>query len=221
MLLATHLRGFRCSGFSLALAALAALAAGCTGRQTADQALDTALKVNGGQREPTAKFSGTVQIDGMPPGDTRPAVTLIILYDPKNPPTPTRLPMYAVCNPDDGSFEFTTYDKGDGVPTGSYIVLFAQMEQVMMMNRGFYPPDKLKNLYNDPDTSKFKVEVTAPGKSDWLFELEVQGKNSNNSPGPKAIKEIRLGSTGFRRDGWPSAVPTLDAPLRRRTNGTV
>jgi len=221
MLLATHFRAFRCSGFSLALAAIAALAAGCGGHQTADQALDNALKVVGDQREPTAQFSGRVLIDGMPPGDTRPAATLIILYDPKNPPTPTRLPMYAVCNPDDGSFEFTTYNKGDGVPPGSYTVLFAQMEQVLMMNRGFYPPDKFKNLYNDPNTSKFKVEVTAPGKSDWLFELEVEGKNPNNNPGPQAIKEIRLGSSGFRRDWWPASVPALDARLRRGTNGTV
>ncbi len=78
------------------------------------------------------------------------------------------------------------------MPTGSYIVLFAQMEQVLMMNTGFYPPDRLKNLYNDPDKSSFKVEVTAPGKSDWLFELEVAGKEPNDSPGPQAIKEIRL-----------------------------
>jgi hypothetical protein len=193
MLLATHLRVFRCRGFSLALAACVALAAGCSGRQSADQALDNALKAVGDQRGPTAKFSGRVLIDGNPPGETRPAATLIILYDPKNPPTSTRLPMYAVCNPEDGSFEFTTYNKGDGVKPGSYVVLFAQMEQVLMINTGFYPPDKFKNLYNDPDTSKFKVDVTEPGQSDLLFKLEVEGKEPNKNPGPQAIKEIRLG----------------------------
>jgi hypothetical protein len=179
-------------GLTFALLSLVAFAVGCSGRPSADQALDNALKAVGGTRASVAKFSGKVRIDGRPPGDIRPAATVIILYDPKKPPTSSRLPIYAVCKPADGSFEFTTYNKGDGVPTGSYIVLFTQMEQVMMMNAGFYPPDRLKNLYNDPDKSSFKVEVTAPGKSDWLFELEFAGKEPNDSPGPQAIKEIRL-----------------------------
>jgi hypothetical protein len=106
------------------------------------------------------------------------------LYDPKKPPTSSRLPIYAVCKSEDGSLEFTTYNKGDGVPSGSSIVRFAQMEQVLVMNAGFYPPDRRKNLYNDPDKSAFKVEVTAPGKSDWLFELEIAGKEPNDSPRP-------------------------------------
>jgi hypothetical protein len=179
-------------GLTFAMLTLGAFALGCSGRQSADQALDNALKTVGGQRASVAKFAGKVLIDGKPPGDIRPAATLIILYDPKNPPTSSRLPIYAVCKPDDGSFEFTTYNKGDGVPTGSYIVLFAQMEQILMINTGFYPPDRFKNLYNDPETSAFKIEVTAPGKSDWLFELEVAGKEPNDSPGPQAIKQIRL-----------------------------
>jgi hypothetical protein len=177
---------------SFALLSIGVFTVGCSGTQSADQALDKALKATGGQREAVAKFSGKVLIDGKPPGDIRPAATVIILYDPKKPPTSLRLPMYAVCKSPDGSFEFTTYNKGDGVPPGSYIVLFAQLDQSLMMNRGFYPPDRLKNLYNDPDKSPFKIEVTAPGKSDWLFELEVAGKEPNDSPGPQTIKEIRL-----------------------------
>ena|ERR1700722_288502 len=178
--------------FAVALLSLSAFAVGCSGRPSADQALDKALKAVGGQRASVAKFAGKVVIDSRPPGDIRPAATVIILYDPKKPPTSSHLPIYAVCKPEDGSFEFTTYDKGDGVPTGSYIVLFAQMEQVLMMNTGFYPPDRLKNLYNDPEKSTFKIDVTAPGKTDWLFELEVAGKEPNDSPGSQAIKEIRL-----------------------------
>src|ERR1700728_3331777 len=146
-------------GLTFALLSLVAFAVGCSGRPSADQALDNALKAVGGTRASVAKFSGKVRIDDRPPGDIRPAATVIILYDPKKPPTSSRLPIYAVCKPADGSFEFTTYNKGDGVPTGSYIVLFTQMEQVMMMNAGFYPPDRLKNLYNNPDKSSFKVEV--------------------------------------------------------------
>jgi hypothetical protein len=176
---------------TFALFSLGAFAVGCSGRPSADQALDNALKAVGGQRSSVAKFSGKVLIDGQPPGDTRPAVTLVILYDPKKPPTSSRPPMYVVCKPD-GSFQFTTYDKGDGVPTGSYIVLFAQLEQVLMINTGFNPPDRLKNLYNDPDKSAFKIDVAVPGKTDWLFELAVAGKEPNDSPGPQAIKEIRL-----------------------------
>jgi hypothetical protein len=127
----------------------------------------------------------------------------------------------AVCNPDDGSFEFTTYKKGDGVPPGSYVVLFAQMEQVLMINTGFYPPDRFKNLYNDPEKSTFKVDVTAPGKSDWLFELGVEGKERNNIPGPQAIKEIRLGSTGLRSGSSPAFAPVRVAPRRLSERGST
>lgn len=93
------------------------------------------------------------------------------------------------------------------MPPGSYVVLFAQMEQVLTINTGFYPPDRFKNLYNDLEKSTFKVDVTDPGKSDWLFELEVEGKEPNNIPGPQAIKEIRLGSTGLRSGSSPAFVP--------------
>src|ERR1700678_287199 len=102
-----------------ALAALAlALAAGCTHRDSAEQALDKALAAQGASREHVAKFSGTVTVDGQPPGikvyDKHRLV--LMLYDPKNPPSANHPILFADCmpEPNDGAFEFSTYDRRDG-----------------------------------------------------------------------------------------------------------
>jgi len=166
------------------------VAVGCSGAISADKALDQALQSAGNQRAAVARFAGNVTVDGKPPGgETQPGVMVVILYDPKNPPTAAKPPMHAVCDPD-GNFEFNTYDKGDGVPVGSYVVLFAQLQHVVFRNAGFFGPDALKNLYNDPEKSEFKVDVSPPGKTDYTFELSVEGKEKA-APGPHAITQIK------------------------------
>jgi hypothetical protein len=166
---------------------LALIAAGCGGSRNADQALDERLADNNTQRVQIAKFSGTVSIDHSPP-DLKPDESLMImLYDPKNPPPANQLPISTRCGKD-GSFEFTTYTRGDGVQAGSYKVLFAAFK--FAMRGGSNSPDALKNLYNDPDTSTFNVDITAPGKTDWNFDLEIAGKPGNTTPGGHAITRI-------------------------------
>ena len=55
--------------------------------------------------------------------------------------------------------------------------------------------DALKNLYNDPDVNakdeKFRLEATPPGKTDWTFDLQVAGKDSNTKPGEHAVMADR------------------------------
>jgi hypothetical protein len=173
---------------------LAVSAWGCgSGRESADQALDRALKATNSTKVPTAKFSGAVTVDGQPPGikvyDKHRLV--IMLYDPKNPPGKGHPLLFADCMPEphDGSFEFSTYNRGDGIPPGSYIALFLDMPT--SWGGGYKGDDLFKNRFNDPDRNEtdpqFKVELTEPGRTDWQFNLVTQGYAPPPAPGPNSI----------------------------------
>jgi hypothetical protein len=176
-------------GGCCACAAFAFLSAGCGGpSQSADQALNDRLRDANTSRTQIAKFSGTVTIDHAPPAFKPDESLMIMLYDTKNPPPPKQLPLSARVG-SDGHFEFTSYTKGDGVAVGSYKVLFAAFK-ISPYRGGSTSPDALKNLYNDPDTSQFNVEITEPGKTDWAFDLEIAGKDAIAQPGERAITRI-------------------------------
>jgi hypothetical protein len=169
-------------------AALTLIAAGCGGSGSADQALNDRLSESNTQRVQIAKFSGTVTIDHSPPGLKPDESLMLMLYDPKNPPRANQLPLSTRCGKD-GYFEFTTYTRGDGVQAGSYKVLFAAFK-MNPLRGGSNSPDALKNLYNDPDTTPFSVDISAPGKTEWNFDLEIAGKEANTTPGEHAITRI-------------------------------
>jgi hypothetical protein len=166
------------------------ISCGCGGgRQSADQALKEAIQAGGGQQQDIAKFAGTVTIDGEAAKSTTKTAVVVLLYDPKKPPSKATGLIYAACDKE-GHFEFSTYTQGDGVPVGSYIVLFAQLNPGFYKHPGYHPPDKLLHLYDDPDKSEFKVDVTKPGKTDYDFNLKLAGRDGVTTPGPKAILDI-------------------------------
>jgi hypothetical protein len=169
------------------------LVAGCH-RETADQALDRALQETNKTRDATAQFAGKVTVDGQRPELEKGQSLVVILYDPQKPP-PNRqtMPRTARCRPD-GSFAFNTYGTDDGAPIGNYIVLFAALKP---SKTGFRGPDGLKNLFNDPDKNEkipdYHIELKAPGKTDWSFDLAVAGKEPVTNPGPHAATGIIKG----------------------------
>jgi hypothetical protein len=177
------------------LAFLAVFVAGCGGTG-ADKQLDATLKELKTTRPPIGRFSGKVTVDGQPPSvGMGGEALLVIMYNPESVPTPRHPPSFARCEPD-GSFQFTTFSLGDGLPVGKYIVLFAQLKG----HHGSYlPPDKLLNLYNDPDKNaaerpEFNIDLTTKGKTDQLFNLDVAGRDSVENPGPKAVVGIGAGA---------------------------
>jgi hypothetical protein len=175
------------------LAVLGLLAAGCSGGPSAEDRAQKSLAETKGSNQTFAKFAGKVLIDGKPPGlklFSDPARIFVMLYDVDHPPSSGHPVLAVGCapEPNDGQFEFSTLQKGDGVPVGKYIVLFGKWGGRFKADRG---PDQLHNLYNDPDKNKndsrFNIEVTKPGKDDYVFDLAVEGKPTENSPGPNAI----------------------------------
>jgi hypothetical protein len=180
-------------GLRASLLVVGLMLAGCGRRESADQALDRALKDTNKTREATAQFSGKVTVDGLKPALGKGQSLVVMLYDPQKPP-PNRqiMPRSTRCRPD-GSFAFNTYGTDDGVPVGNYIVLFAVLKPA---KNGFHGPDGLKNLYNDPEKNEkvpdYHIELKPPGKTDYAFNLEVAGKEAA-SPGTHAVTGIVKG----------------------------
>ncbi len=178
--------------FALLAGGLAFASQGCSGAtQSAQQALDQQYKDNPQLKRPDlAKFAGTVTVDGQPP--EKGTAIVVILSDPKRLPPPNKPIQYAIADPD-GHFAFSTSLKGDGTLPGSYVVTFAQLHP--HGRRGFFPPDELKNLYNDPEKNaaktEFQLELKPPGKTDFTMDLKVAGEDAVAKPGANATTQIR------------------------------
>jgi hypothetical protein len=178
---------------SVLAGALAFVSQGCGGSatQSAQQALDRQYKDNPQLQRPNlAKFAGTVTVDGQPPA--KGTVIVVILNDPKKPAPRNKPSQYAIADPE-GHFEFSTSLKGDGTLPGSYVVTFAELHP--HGRRGFFPPDELKNLYNDPDKNagknEFQLDLKPPGKTDFTMDLKVAGEEVVSTPGANSTTEIR------------------------------
>jgi len=173
-----ELRGWRWS-----LLLVLAAASGCSSRQSPEQRIKIALEQAGMTATPLYPIAGTVSIDGQPPTFDSPKKHLIItLYDPQKP---DKKHLHVVARAD-GTFRFTE----DGVGPGHYVLAFAVLRRKGPGN--FIGPDAMNNLYNDPDMNatkfpEFVLDHQAPGKKDYLFNLEVAGKDPITSPGPHAV----------------------------------
>jgi hypothetical protein len=178
---------------SWALVLCALLLSGCTKTTSSEERVNENLKGAGISKSVLGKVAGTVTIDGKTLEEAGfPSRDLVaILYDLKNPPSSKNPLLFTLIKPD-GSFEFSTYDKGDGVPVGSYMLLFDALKFSRAPKREYHEPDRLKNLYNDPDKSTFPIEVKEPGKTDYQFNLELEGKEQG-TPGSKSVTRIDLG----------------------------
>lgn len=183
---------------------LAACLAGCNSSPSASQALEHQFQDNPKfQKANVAKFAGTVMVDGQPPAsDTK---LFVILNDPQHLDENAHLrapKLWALCDAK-GHFAFSTYNAGDGVAAGEYVVTFVGLHPpsggkgarklVSTGARHFVGPDELKNLYNDPDKNKsdptFKLDLKPPGKGDYRFDLVVAGSEPA-TPGPNAVTTI-------------------------------
>jgi hypothetical protein len=177
---------FRVPGGFLGLLLFSLIAGGCDHGPSESESLKKSLEVNGGSAQTVVNFSGTVTIDNQPPVVDRRNPLFVFAYDPKNPPKGRQSPFSTRCDKN-GHFAFNTYGTGDGLPAGSYVVLFAQPKAE--------GGDGLKNLYNDPDKNakeeRFQINLTSPGKTDWAFDLAVAGKDPITTPGEHAVMADR------------------------------
>jgi hypothetical protein len=103
-------------------------------------------------RKPTVKVTGKVTIDGAAPNP--PAQVECIVEGEMDASHPT----VSKCDTkEDGSFEISTYEQGDGVPAGDYALLFT-WRPFNVMSRD-YGPDKFKGKYAKKEDPQHKFTV--------------------------------------------------------------
>jgi hypothetical protein len=107
-------------------------------------------------RKETYPVTGQVFVDGQPASQLQ-----VEMHDVKG--FDTKQPTVSITYTDDtGKFSLSTYEYGDGVPEGEYIVAF-MWGQVNMLTKSYDGPDKLLERYTkEKSPIKVKVEKGKP-----------------------------------------------------------
>jgi 5-hydroxyisourate hydrolase-like protein (transthyretin family) len=100
----------------------------------------------------TSPVSGHVLVDGKPAAKLQVTCHDTQATRTKNAPRPTGL------TGDDGTIEFSTYQKGDGVRPGDYVLTFTWREWDPDWSR-FSGADRLKDRYADAHKSAIRLTV--------------------------------------------------------------
>ncbi|MFN9719623.1 MAG: hypothetical protein ACK58L_13065 [Planctomycetota bacterium] len=111
-------------------------------------------------RKPTSPLKGKITVDDKEPGSgIQISCHPVAGMDEQHPSVTT-----AESNPD-GTFSLSTYESGDGIPAGEYILLFSWQE-FNVMSRNYSGKDKLNGRYADPSKSPIKVTVKEGEEND-------------------------------------------------------
>lgn len=143
----------RMAGF-FCVCSLAVLVAGCSKA--------------GPPRKETFKVAGKVTVDGQPPGGPIQVGCHNVAGMDAAMPTVSQTE-----TKDDGSFEISTYQAGDGVPAGEYKLTFV-WQDFQLISRSYSGPDKLNKRYSDPQ--KTEIAVTVKDQSVDLGEVKLTTK---------------------------------------------
>lgn len=104
-------------------------------------------------RKPTSSVKGKVTVDGASPGSE-----IQIVCHPVGTADTQHPTLSQTATDAEGNFTVSTYEAGDGIPPGDY-VLVCTWRDYNVMARSYSGPDKLKNRYSDPKTSPIKLTV--------------------------------------------------------------
>ena len=122
----------------------------------------------GDNRKPTYPVTGVLVVDGQPAEAVRITLNDVKGMDPNKP-------TYSETFSDkDGKFAVSTYEKGDGVPEGEYVLTF-YWGTINPLNMQYGGEDKLKQKYVDPATSQFRIKVDK-GKPNDMGRIELSTK---------------------------------------------
>jgi hypothetical protein len=176
---------------AMMVAVAAAGVVGCGGAGT-KQSVDDILKESGKSRTTVLPFGGKITIDGQVPevgGFAKPRL-VVMLFDQANPDAPPGSVPKAICDAK-GEFTFSTYDEGDGVAPGKYVLALVALR--FEKKKGYTGGDVLKNLYNDPSQNLKVPELNIDHQAanrDYSIDLKLAGRDAA-TPGPKAVTIIK------------------------------
>jgi hypothetical protein len=111
-------------------------------------------------RKDTFPVTGTVTVDGAAPGSD-----VQVECHPVNG-MDTEHPSISRTSTDaDGKFSISTYESGDGVPAGDYLLTF-MWQNFNLVSREYSGPDKLNGRYSDSKKSEIRLRVSGEGPTD-------------------------------------------------------
>ncbi len=118
------------------------------------------------ERIPVFPVSGTLTYQSSP------ATGALVAFHAVDSPLPGALqPNGKVA--DDGTFQLTTYESGDGAPVGTYAVtVFWPEPPASPVEAPDSGPDRFRGRYLDPKTSTWRVNVTEGTNVLEPFELK-------------------------------------------------
>jgi hypothetical protein len=169
---------------SLALVVLLLLscAAGCGTEHF--EAFDSGNKA---ERREVFHFAGNILVDGEKPSNA--GTVFVVANDLARPDEPVGNRSVARAT-SDGQFTFTTYSAGDGLPKGRYVLTFVQLTKQNGKSL-FLGPDRLNNLFIDPDrnarSTQFVVDHKSPGVTDLILDLKVKGRKPIDKAPARAL----------------------------------
>ena len=105
--------------------------------------------------------------------DEKPAAKAFVYIHLTEGSNPSGVRPYAQVD-DNGTFAFSTYVQGDGVPTGDYILTFEWKEASGIMKNNYEGPDRLKGRFTDPKKSTQKVSVGKEPKDLGRIDLSLK-----------------------------------------------
>jgi hypothetical protein len=117
--------------------------------------------------KPTVKVKGKITINGAEPGSPVQVVARSTQVDDEKHPTASTAETLP-----DGTFEISTYNSGDGVPEGKY-VLVATWQELNLFTKEL-GPDKLKGKYDAMNESPKEFEAKAGGEPIDLGTIELK-----------------------------------------------
>jgi hypothetical protein len=106
-------------------------------------------------RKPTSVVTGQVFVDGEPVPVESPLKVECHPVDGIDTEHPT---FSSSLTGEDGKFSISTYESGDGVPPGEYVLTF-MWGKMNLMSPSYGGPDKLKGKYTDPAKSEHVLTV--------------------------------------------------------------
>ena len=115
--------------------------------------------------KPTYRVAGKVTVDGKPQADVK------VVARSKEASDPSFAILPQGVTKEDGTFQLTSYEPGDGAPTGDYTLTFIWQEKQGLKYGG---PDKLQKRYSDPEKSTFKIKVDKSPVDAGTYELTTK-----------------------------------------------
>ncbi len=106
-------------------------------------------------RKETSGLTGQVFVDGTPVPTAKPLKVEchnVAGVDQEHPSISSAL------TGEDGKFEISTYESGDGVPEGDYTLTF-MWGKMNLISASYGGPDELKGKYSNAKESSFKITV--------------------------------------------------------------